>query len=325
MVMDFQHENAIVRRPVLDLCVLEFLRRAEILSLIANFVTFHDSYFLVSISYKIYNMDNVHKYLISFFGGHSMKTKYQTAYCDTMDSFLSVAEVYTLENESLSSYKEKIAGHLWCPECKKVMFSLIHSGNGMSYFRGYPKQEHEEGCSYGLPEIQVKTVAELKQQDPSYERIKLQMQRVLRYTPTNRATHKRQSSSATSLEGQVMSGKTVHKKFNARLPERRIDLPLSDSDLNMTKIFYGTVLVTSTPGKQNPNDRYLTLFSLDKKNRICLIAIPEVVWHYLSNDPLLNGKQVKVCISFCGELTKSNTGALFCKLQHSQLLIVQHP
>lgn len=270
-------------------------------------------------------MDNVHKYLISFFGGQSMKTKYQTAYYDTMDIFLSVTEVHTFENESLSSYKEKITGHLWCPECKKVMFSLVHNGNGMSYFRGYPKQEHEEGCSYGLPEIQVKTVTELKQQDPSYERIKLQMQRVLRYTSTNRATHERQSSSATSLEGPVVSGKTVHKKFNARLPERRIDLPLSDSDLNMTKIFYGTVLVTSTSGKQkqNKNDRYLTLFSLDKKDRICLIAIPEGVWHYLSNEPLLNGKQVKVCISFCGELTKSSTGTLFCKLRHSQLLLVQ--
>lgn len=252
-----------------------------------------------------------------------METKYQTAYCDTLDAFLSAIEVHVLENKADSFYSERFAKHLWCPECKKVMLSLVHSTNGMSYFRGYPKQEHEENCPYKLPEIRVKTIAELNQKDPSYERTRLQMQRVLRYTVTNRTTHKKKVSISTLPKEQIVSNKTIHKKINARLPEKRIDLPLSDNDWNVIKIFYGTVLVITTPGKQNPNDRFLKLQSLDSKNHICLIRVSEAVWHYISKEPLLSDKWIKVHISFCGKLKKSPTGTVFCTLQHSQLLMVQ--
>lgn len=252
-----------------------------------------------------------------------MKTKYQTAYYDTLDTFLSIADVQILESTSQSSHKRNLTGHLWCPECKKVMFSIVHIGNELSHFRGYPQQEHEKGCSYGLPEIRIKTVAELKQQDPSYEKVNLQMQRVLRYTEERSTTRKSVSPSITPLKDKAISGKTVHKKADIRLPEKRIDLPLSDDDLNTTKVFYGTVLLTSSAGTKNPNEHFLTLLSLDKKERICVISISEMVWRYLSVEPLLNGKQVKVRISFCGELKKSATGTKFCTLRHSKLLIVQ--
>ena len=48
-----------------------------------------------------------------------METKYQTAYCDTLDAFLSAIEVHVLENKADSFYSERFAKHLWCPECKK--------------------------------------------------------------------------------------------------------------------------------------------------------------------------------------------------------------
>lgn len=252
-----------------------------------------------------------------------METKYQTAYCDITDSFFSAGEAYVFETKHSSFYHDTIMGHLWCPGCQKVMLSLVHHGTEFTYFRGYPRQKHGESCPYSIPVDWVKSFDDLEKIDPTYEKIQLQMQRVLRYTSKNNIMKKQKEQPAISPVTKVVPDKTVHKKFNSRLPEKRIDLPLSDSDLNAIKIFYGIVLATSTPGKKNPNDRYLTLFSLDKKKRICIVAIREGVWRYLSKDPLLNGKQVKVCISFCGELTKSNTGTLFCKLHHSQLLIVQ--
>ena len=252
-----------------------------------------------------------------------METKYQTAYCDTTDSFFSVDEAYALETKYRSFYQKTIMGHLWCPGCQKVMLSLVHDGTKFTYFRGYTRQKHGESCPYSLLVDRVKSFADLEKADPTYEKIQLQMQRVLRYAAKNVAIKKQIPKRDISPMTPAIPSKTVHKKFDSRLPEKRIDLPLLDSDLNAIKVFYGTVLLTSTPGKKNPNDRYLTLFSLEKRNRICLISISEAVWHYLSKEPLLHGKQVKVHISFCGELTKSDTGTLFCKLHHSQLLIVQ--
>ena len=58
MVTDFQHENAIVHRPVLDLCALEFFRQAEALSFIANFATLHDPCFLVIVDTKMHKVDD---------------------------------------------------------------------------------------------------------------------------------------------------------------------------------------------------------------------------------------------------------------------------
>lgn len=253
-----------------------------------------------------------------------MSTKYQTAYCDTLGQFISVAEAEQIEMKRPVVYKEKIFRHLWCPACGQVMLVLVHR-DGERFFRGHPRQMHGENCPYLLPVCKFSSVEDLVDADKNnLERIGRQIQRLLQYTGADRKAQKTAKTSLSAGSESVISQTNRHRPGAFRLPEKRIDLPLTPDDLSVTKIFYGKVLLISTDGHGKSTNHYFTLLSTNNHKKICTISATAKVWHYLCRNPLLqNGRRV-VHIAFCGEIKQSSKdGGLYCTLLRSQLLAVQ--
>lgn len=250
-----------------------------------------------------------------------MDTKYQTAYCDTMDTFVSSSDVKKIKTEKVDFYYHNILGHLWCPDCKKVMLSLVRIKKG-DIFRGYPKQVHEN-CVYSFPVCQTCSVKELIKEEGNLEDIQKQLKRLLGYTFAAIKASKVNTAAAAPIISASVPKLPRHKLQTARLPEKRIDLPLTEDDYAVTKVFYGKVRLTSTCGRKYPDRHYFTLFRIDSKEKICTISVNANVWQFLCQNPLLQDGRRIVRISFCGEIVKNpSRGDLFCTLHRSQLLEV---
>ena len=251
-----------------------------------------------------------------------MSNKYEEAFCDTNTSLVRAYDILRLRREAPSEFNDVYQNHLWCPLCKQARLSVVN-GNQGAFFRGYPGDVHSEGCFNQCEQYITKNIEELRTSEEDVQQIENQMQLILQkmLVPYEAKQH---------LTSEKCKKEISHSFFwqrgrilrNKRIPQKRIDVPLTQEDFEIVKVFYGTVRITVTQGKKNPQDRYITLFSTEKSNtRLCGIKITAGVWAHLNQELVLGENGKRVHILFCGCLR--NPQAPFCSLVRSQFLMIQ--
>lgn len=221
---------------------------------------------------------------------------------------------------------------LFCPECHKAQ--LAYNNAQSPYLSAYPKAKHGNDC--GLAQ-NVATNKETQKIVYDYH-----------YNPATRESIDRQINSTLRLllaEENIttVSQKsflqcldyTEHKEVNynsqkngtSRLPRKRIDLPLTDSDYNTFKVFYGNMIICwRKTEKTNEHFGYhkLLLYTPQKHEFKCSIKITENVYSHLP--PVYKSINNTLCkIVFIAQLKKSQTelrssNCGFTTLINSQLL-----
>lgn len=86
--------------------------------------------------------------------------KYTEAFFNITHKPVTIMQIRNEYNLDHTVYERRYKGHIFCPYCKAVPLTVVHT-NGLLYYRGHPHEEHGEGCMYTLKEIVVKDVEKI--------------------------------------------------------------------------------------------------------------------------------------------------------------------
>ena len=78
--------------------------------------------------------------------------KYTEAFFNITHKPVTIMQIRNEYNLDHTVYERRYKGHIFCPYCKAVPLTVVHT-NGLLYYRGHPHEEHGEGCMYTLKEI----------------------------------------------------------------------------------------------------------------------------------------------------------------------------
>ena len=80
--------------------------------------------------------------------------KYTEAFFNITHKPVTIMQIRNEYNLDHTVCERRYKGHIFCPYCKAVPLTVVHT-NGLLYYRGHPHEEHGEGCMYTLKEIVV--------------------------------------------------------------------------------------------------------------------------------------------------------------------------
>ena len=86
--------------------------------------------------------------------------KYTEAFFNITHKPVTIMQIRNEYNLDHTVYERRYKGHIFCPYCKAVPLTVVHT-NGLLYYRGHPHEEHGEGCMYTLKEIVIKDVEKI--------------------------------------------------------------------------------------------------------------------------------------------------------------------
>lgn len=86
--------------------------------------------------------------------------KYTEAFFNITHKPVTIMQIRNEYNLDHTVYERRHKGHIFCPYCKAVPLTVVHT-NGLLYYRGHPHEEHGEGCMYTLKEIVIKDVEKI--------------------------------------------------------------------------------------------------------------------------------------------------------------------
>lgn len=87
--------------------------------------------------------------------------KYTEAFFNITHKPVTIMQIRNEYNLDHTVYERRYKGHIFCPYCKAVPLTVVHT-NGLLYYRGHPHEEHGEGCMYTLKEIVIKESRKLE-------------------------------------------------------------------------------------------------------------------------------------------------------------------
>lgn len=247
--------------------------------------------------------------------------KYEEAYYDLEDSLITVDMVREILNMSPIQFTQKIQGHLWCPYCRKVQLSFVKQNS--SFFRGYPKQIHQPTCLYQIPVCNFTQLEQINRHR-NIEQIQQQMESLLMLT-FSKSSSQIHTKNESNISMELSSKNNFSQKsiYSKRLPQKRIDMPLTIEDFGIFKLFYGVVSISIKPGKVNPNERIITLFQLKGKKPLCFIKASPSVWSYLKTSNDLQEFLPSAHIVFLANLRRTKSSNFpYCSLLKSYFLRV---
>lgn len=230
--------------------------------------------------------------------------KFEEAYCSHAKKTLTiqkVAAVYKFDTEEfVKHYKEG----LYCPECKEA--KLSYNNAAIPYFKTYPKAKHCENCSLRQEEMGAKEIKEYIDSKEGKERaernIESLMIRLLDESTDYRIKGK---NIKANEESERPNSSTPLTKSNSRkrFPQKRIDTMLSEEDLDIFKLFYGTVNICWECDNRS-NDFKLILRNKTNRKFLCKIRVTTSVYSHIN--PSYKFEGYRECkIVFLASLKKS--------------------
>ena len=71
--------------------------------------------------------------------------KYTEAFFNITHKPVTIMQIRNEYNLDHTVYERRYKGHIFCPYCKAVPLTVVHT-NGLLYYRGHPHEEHGEVC-----------------------------------------------------------------------------------------------------------------------------------------------------------------------------------
>ena len=169
--------------------------------------------------------------------------KYTEAFFNITHKPVTIMQIRNEYNLDHTVYERRYKGHIFCPYCKAVPLTVVHT-NGLLYYRGHPHEEHGEGCMYTLKEIVIKDVekigGDIEKQAVS------QLDMLLRSMVDN---NQKPDTTNTGNSGQDCRDiPVVHRQqtLQKRLPQCRLELLpellAANEAPREVNIYYGRVL-----------------------------------------------------------------------------------
>ena len=163
--------------------------------------------------------------------------------------------LYDLNNIFINQpnvFENRYRRYLFCPECRQAQLSYNNAKT--SYLSAYPRSEHDNDCELAQ-NVANKTeaeriVTEYKSNVEIKDNIKRQIDSTLRLLTAEHINFQNRNNAPQQQNIMNMQGENMNAHNQAvmpRLPRKRIDLPLHDSDYNVYKIFYGNVILKWKP------------------------------------------------------------------------------
>lgn len=69
--------------------------------------------------------------------------KYTEAFFNITHKPVTIMQIRNEYNLDHTVYERRYKGHIFCPYCKAVPLTVVHT-NGLLYYRGHPHEEHGE-------------------------------------------------------------------------------------------------------------------------------------------------------------------------------------
>ncbi len=256
--------------------------------------------------------------------------KYTEAFFDVTRKPVTIMHVRREYNLDHAVYERKYKGHIFCPYCKVVPLTVVHT-NGLLYYRGHPHEEHGNGCIYTLKEIVINDVKKIcgdieKQAISQLDMLLRSLFVDTKETDNIKTSEFRQHSKDVPV---------VHRQqtLQGRLPQCRIELLpellAADKAPQEINIYYGKVLCEVVDDK-NPysgtNIKVLVIRDAETKGVVMGLSMSLTVWSYFTADTqlLLQAAQQPVHIAFLGAPSSLQTRKLnfpyMCYLRRSTFL-----
>lgn len=221
---------------------------------------------------------------------------------------------------------------LYCPECQQAQ--LAYNNAKSPYLSAYPNSVHDNDCdlaqNVATHEESRRIVYNYNCNPETRENIARQMDSTLRLLLAEKSiSYVNQNSPLQHRDctEQQDNNHNAQQVKPPRLPRKRIDLPLKDSDYNTFKIFYGNVILRWKKVEKTGvhSGFYKMLLYTQKENEFkCSIKITETVYSHLPTE--YKSISNTLCkIVFIAQLEKSQTELYsdncgFTTLINSQLL-----
>ena len=221
---------------------------------------------------------------------------------------MQIRNEYNLDH---TVYERRYKGHIFCPYCKAVPLTVVHT-NGLLYYRGHPHEEHGEGCMYTLKEIVIKDVekigGDIEKQAVS------QLDMLLRSMVDN---NQKPDTTKTGNSGQDCRDiPVVHRQqtLQKRLPQCRLELLpellAANEAPREVNIYYGRVLCEVVSDKtpyKGADVKVLVVKDIVTKKVIMGLTMSLAVWSHFTTDTqaLLQAAQQPLHIAFLGKRVPS--------------------
>ena len=205
--------------------------------------------------------------------------KYEDAYCDIERDSFSIDEVATIFFNDPTRYAHNFEGHMFCPCCRKVLFSFVNAKS--PHFRGYANMEHDPECIYQKDEMSAVEVSTLCDSMAGEDVIVRQMDRMLIQFLRNHGntTASTTASFTTTSSGNHMALKRRYQT-NAVVPKKQLNAPFFDSDYGAEKLFYGKVHI-KWEKMESSDKRKLLIWGISTKRLICKLFLTPGVYNRL--------------------------------------------
>lgn len=246
--------------------------------------------------------------------------KYTEAFFNITHKPVTIMQIRNEYNLDHTVYERRYKGHIFCPYCKAVPLTVVHT-NGLLYYRGHPHEEHDEGCMYTLKEIVIKDVekigGDIEKQAVS------QLDMLLRSMVDN---NQKPDTTKTGNSGQDCRDiPVVHRQqtLQKRLPQCRLELLpellAANEAPREVNIYYGRVLCEVVSDKtpyKGADVKVLVVKDIVTKKVIMGLTMSLAVWSHFTTDTqaLLQAAQQPLHIAFLGSPSSLQTQKL--KLSH---------
>ena len=246
--------------------------------------------------------------------------KYTEAFFNITHKPVTIMQIRNEYNLDHTVYERRYKEHIFCPYCKAVPLTVVHT-NGLLYYRGHPHEEHGEGCMYTLKEIVIKDVekigGDIEKQAVS------QLDMLLRSMVDN---NQKPDTTKTGNSGQDCRDiPVVHRQQTLQkcLPQCRLELLpellAANEAPREVNIYYGRVLCEVVSDKtpyKGADVKVLVVKDIVTKKVIMGLTMSLAVWSHFTTDTqaLLQAAQQPLHIAFLGSPSSLQTQKL--KLSH---------
>lgn len=232
--------------------------------------------------------------------------KYAEAFFDTTREPVTIMQIrreYILDH---TVYERKYKGHIFCPYCKVVPLTVVHT-NDLLYYRGHPHEEHGGGCMYALKEIVIKDVEKVSGDVEKQAISQLDMLLRSMFVDNQKTDDTKNDDFGQNTRDipVVRQQQTMQK----RLPQCRIELLsellAADKTPQEINIFYGKVFCEVIDAKKRHSKigtKVLIIKDPTTKKVIMGLTMSLAVWDHFSPDmqALLQAAKQPLYIAFLG-------------------------
>lgn len=253
--------------------------------------------------------------------------KFEEAYHSQKDVNLPLYEITNIFVNEPNIFETQYRHFLFCPECQQAKLSYRNADT--PYLSAYPKAQHDLDCTLAQDTVnQAQALRIINDYNNNLEvrqEIHRQMDSIMRILLA-------ENNALPVRENMVQQHNNVnqrHENPNAqqnnhnRLPRKRIDLMLKDTDYDVYKIFYGNVILRWKEAHSPYHYNKILLYTINTHEFKCQIKVTDKVYAYLSRE-LKDTNNTQCKIVFIGKLKKgkkiASNNCGFAILLNSQLI-----